>query len=134
MENLSFVSCESEKELTNIKQTIQQKIYMWKSRVKMENDENAILDLMLQHLTTEELINACLVSRVWNAKIGKTKTFKKRVVLKCSEENLVQKPERNYGNLEIQIRNTQMEIRNAEELIKCQSSSLKSLKIIKFGG
>lgn len=136
MENVNFsslISCEKEQELTNIKQTIQQKIFMWKIKAKMENDKIAVWNLVCQHLTTSELLNACLVSCGWNFAIGKTEAFTKKVIFKSTEGKLAQKS-RSYGNLEIKIRNTQMEIKNTEEMIKSHWSSLRTLKIIKFGG
>lgn len=130
MNHLDFkIDVMKEKLQKNISRKIQLKL-------SEERGDNYLLNLAFQHLTPKELLNYSLISKRWYYEIGKLKTFRDRVAIKCATENLdiLEKSERYYRKIEITIGNTPWEIEDAEKILIKYSPHLKSFKLVKFGG
>lgn len=126
-----------ETKVDSMKEKLQKKISR-KIQFKLveERAENFLLNLMFQHLTTNELLSCTLVSHKWNYNIGRLKTFHDRFLIKCPKENLIilDDSERYYRKIELKIGNSYQEIQGAEKIVLKFSPHLSSISLIKYGG
>lgn len=127
--------------LLEMKISIQQSIYRWKNQnqpkqVPQKKQSDAVLDLILNHLTPKEMLSASLVSTNFYEQLGKLDSVNDKIVIKCNSSslNILTTSERQYSHLEITIRNAKWERASLERVIDRFSPFLKSLKIVKFGG
>jgi CRISPR/Cas system CMR-associated protein Cmr1 (group 7 of RAMP superfamily) len=106
------------------------------SSLSDENGENFLINLAFQHFKAKELIHNSLVSRKWYNTIGKLKTFRDRVAITCKNGGLelLERSERYYKKIDINVDNDLWHIQDAEKVILKYSPHLKKLRLVKIGG
>lgn len=127
-----------DEQLDRMKRQIHEKIQRKIQRqLRAEKESNFLLNLVFQHLSPKELLNASLVNPNWYKEVGKLKTFSNRLKIKCNRENLdylLHNSERYYEKVEITVGNSQLEVQQVEDIILKFSSHLKAIKLVKIGG
>lgn len=106
------------------------------SKLKEEREENYLRNAIFQYLSSEELLNSCLVNKMWNQEVGKLKTFSDRILFKGTKESLdtCLESERSFERINLCIGNSAEEMDKVEQIVLKYSQNLKSLMLVKLGG
>ena len=131
--NLNLNEEEIEKMKDSVNRKITRKIQL---RLRHEKEGDLVINQIFQHLTAQEMLSCCQVSKGWNKKIGHLGTFAKRIGIKGTAENfdLILNSERYYEKIELMVSNVKSEFQDAEKIMLKYSQNLKKFKFVKFGG